>query len=140
MRCVEAWASGEFGHAVLGDARRTRRLIQVAAEVARHPAGTVTRACRSSATREGAFRLLEKRAILSQDVGRAAETAGAGRCTGQKLVVVAVDATSLSLTDRGGEKGLGAVGSWSQGSRGLHAMTALAVDALGSTLGVCAQH
>jgi hypothetical protein len=50
-----------------------------------------------------------------------------------------VDATSLTIADDGDLKGLGAVGTWAQGSRGLHAMTALVVAQSGATLGICAQ-
>jgi hypothetical protein len=55
-------------------------------------------------------------------------------------VVVPVDATSLTLTDRTGRKGLGAVGSWAQRGRGVHVMTALAVAVDGTPLGLCGQH
>jgi hypothetical protein len=50
-----------------------------------------------------------------------------------------VDATSLKLTDMTGRKGLGAVGNWAKGGRGVHAMTALAVANDGTPIGVCAQ-
>lgn len=139
MRCEKAWARSEFGHAELGDKRRSARLVQLAAEVAEHPAGTVTAVCRTAASREGAFRLLESRAVRVEAVRTAAETAGARRCAGHSRVIVAVDATSLSLTDVHGGKQLGGVGSWKQGARGVHVMTALASTVGGATLGLCAQ-
>jgi DDE family transposase len=52
---------------------------------------------------------------------------------------VPVDATSLTLTDKARRKGFGAVGSWRQGSQGVHAMTALAISQEGTALGVAAQ-
>ena len=123
----------------LGDQRRTRRLVQLATEVARRPAGTVTRACASSASREGAFRWLENIAIRPDAVTRAVEEAALQRCRTQRRVYVAIDATSLTVTDEKKAKGLGAVGSWSQGSQGIHAMTALAVSDNGAPLGICGQ-
>ena len=52
---------------------------------------------------------------------------------------VAVDATSLTLTDEQREKDFGAVGAWDKGARGVHAMTALAIAPAGETLGICGQ-
>jgi hypothetical protein len=133
------WAEEEFGKVELGDERRTRRLVRLATEVASRPAGTVTRACASSASREGAFRWLENAAVRPEPVTRAVEEATLKRCRTQRRVYVAIDATSLTITDEKQTKGLGAVGSWSQGSRGVHAMTALAVSDKGVPLGICGQ-
>lgn len=139
MESTQEWAAAEFGGAGLGDVRRVRRLVRLAEEVARRPAGTVTGACSSSASREGAFRLLESPTVKAQSIGEAMCLAGARRCQGKPMVFVPVDATSLTVTDKARGKGLGAVGSWAMGSRGLHAMTALAVSQGGATLGICAQ-
>jgi hypothetical protein len=53
--------------------------------------------------------------------------------------VVAVDATSVNLTDLKLKKQLGSVGSISKGSQGFHAMTALAVTPSGLPLGITGQ-
>ncbi len=139
MRDVQVWAEEEFGRAALGDVRRTKRLVQLASEVAGRPAGTVTKACRSSASREGAFRLLENGEVHAEDVRNAVATATLRRCQSERRVFVPIDATSLTISDDGHEKGLGGVGSWSKGARGAHVMTALAVTSDGTTLGVCGQ-
>src|SRR5690348_4648256 len=99
MADVQRWAESEFGQVELGDRRRTRRLVQLAAEVASRPAGTVTRACASSASREGAFRWLENAAVHHEPVVRAVEKAAVRRCRGQRRVYVPIDATSLTVTD-----------------------------------------
>ncbi|MDC3962438.1 IS4/Tn5 family transposase DNA-binding protein, partial [Polyangium jinanense] len=39
---AEAWAEEEFGHADLGDKRRTRRLTRMAAQAALFPSGKVS--------------------------------------------------------------------------------------------------
>jgi hypothetical protein len=139
MDQAQRWAEEEFGQARLGDVRRTRRLVLLGAELARQPAGTVTRACASSASREGAFRWLESNAVRVEPVRNSLVQAALERCAGQKLVYVSVDGTSLTLTDRSGEKGLGAVSSWSSPSRGLQAMTAFAVGSDGCPIGICGQ-
>lgn len=139
MRCTQAWAEAQFGQAELGDRRRTARLVRLAAEVAEHPTGTVAGSCRTSASREGAFRLLESSVVRAEQVCAAAGKAGASRCVGYQRVVVGVDATSLSLTDQHRGRGFGAVGTWRQGRRGVHATTALAMAADGTTLGIVDQ-
>jgi hypothetical protein len=133
------WAEEQFGRAQLGDRRRTQRLVVLGAELARQPAGTVTRACATSASREGAFRWLESGAVRVEPVREALVQATLERCTEQSLVYVSIDGTSLTLTDKTGTKGMGAVGSWSMGSRGMHAMTAFAVAADGCPIGICGQ-
>jgi hypothetical protein len=83
--------------------------------------------------------LLESVSVKAEAIGDAVHASTASRCRDSKLVFVPVDATSLTVTDKTRNKGLGAVGSWTHGSRGVHAMTALAVAEDGSTLGICAQ-
>jgi hypothetical protein len=61
------------------------------------------------------------------------------RCDGHKRVFVPVDGTSLRITDKKAEKGLGAIGRWGSALRGAHVMSALAVDDDGHTLGLVAQ-
>jgi hypothetical protein len=139
MRDAMTWAEAEFGRADVGDVRRTRRLVQMAAEVARRPAGTVTKACASSASREGAFRLLENDCVRPDAVRLAMEEATVSRCKGQQLVYVPIDGSSLTITDETEGKGLGAVGTWAQRARGVQTMTALALTAQGSPIGICAQ-
>ena len=52
------WAHQTFGHAELGNRKRTRRLVAMAARLAAEPSGTVTGSFADSASREGAFRWL----------------------------------------------------------------------------------
>lgn len=139
MQSTYVWAREEFGEAELGDQRRTRRLVAMAGEVAATPAGTVTRACGSSASREGAFRLLENRAVGPEAVRRCVHSATARRCKEHNFVFVAVDGTSLHVTDRKGTKGVGSIGAVYKGARGIQVMTALAVASDGSPLGTAAQ-
>jgi hypothetical protein len=139
MRDAKVWAEEQFGHAELGDVRRTKRLVQLAAEVAGKPAGMVTRACHSSSSREGAFRLLESSHVHPEGVREAVESATRRRCKRERRVIVPIDSSSLTITDDGHDKGLGGVGSWGQGARGVHVMTALALTASGAPLGVCGQ-
>jgi hypothetical protein len=139
MRDSRSWAEAEFGHAELGDVRRTARLVDLAAEVAARPAGTVLKACTSSASREGAFRLLENDAVHPSAVCEAMTQATRLKCRREQTVIVPIDGTSLNLTDNARVKNLGAVGAWSRGSQGVHVMTAVALTSEGCALGICEQ-
>lgn len=139
MESTVKWAREEFGSAELGDGRRTRRLVAVAAEVARRPAGTVTRVCSSSASREGAFRLLENGAVRAGAILRSVQQATGRRCADQQTLFVAVDGTSLHITDSRKSKGIGCIGSRHRGARGLQVMTALAINHQGAPLGIAGQ-
>jgi Transposase DNA-binding/Transposase DDE domain len=139
MRSTCSWAAEEFGEAKLGDKRRTRRLVALAAEVAWAPAGTVTRACSSSASREGAFRLLENPAVGPNAIRRCVQAATVRRCPQSQPVIVAVDGTSLRITDKGRTKGIGPIGSLHRGAQGVQVMTAFAVTPDGAPLGIAAQ-
>jgi hypothetical protein len=83
--------------------------------------------------------LLENVSIRPDAIQTAMQQATARRCAKTELAIIAVDATSLAVTDETHTKGLGAVGAWSQGARGVHAMSALAVSGDGTTLGICGQ-
>lgn len=136
----ESWALDTFGGANLGDARRTQRLVQLASEVARRPTGVVSKACESSASREGAFRFLENDAVHWDAVFRGVRDQALRACAAHARVYVPVDGTTVRLSDRTGSKDVGAIGAWHMGARGVHAFTAFAVSSDGDSLGVCGAH
>ena len=133
------WAREQFGAAELGDRRRVDRLVRLAAKAASAPAGTVTAVVETSAEREGAFRLLESERVSSQAVAAAVEAATMRQCSGRAAVYVAIDGSSLALTDQSGRRDVGQVGNWSQHGRGLQVASALAVSLDGTPIGLCGQ-
>jgi len=139
MGSSRQWSEAQFGDADLGDVRRTARLVELAGEVASRPAGTVMKSCASSASREGAFRLLENNSVRPDAVREAMQRAGARACRDLQQVVVPIDSTSLSLREGIRKKGIGAVGRWDRGARGIHVMSALALTSDGVPLGICGQ-
>ena len=136
--CAETWAAETFGDAVLGDERRTVRLVAMARRAAESPRGTVTGVFPTSAEREGAFRFLESRAISADAVAAAAMRATARRCRSERIAYVPVDSTSLTLTDNAEKRELGRVGTRFS-ARGLQVMNALAVDVNGAAIGLLDQ-
>ena len=101
----------------------------MATGAASQPAGKVTEVFSDAASREGAFRFLESKEIGERVLQRAVRKATLDRCgrSGDRVVIVPIDATTISLTERTAQKGFGQVGVWSAHGRGLHVMSALAL-------------
>jgi hypothetical protein len=135
------WAVEEFARCELRDVRHVKRLIRMATGAASQPAGKVTEVFSDLASREGAFRFLESKEIEERDLRHAVRNATLDRCgrTGDRVVIVPVDATTISLTERTAQKGFGQVGVWSARGRGLHVMSALALTTAGVPIGLCEQ-
>jgi Transposase DNA-binding/Transposase DDE domain len=135
-----AWAQEEFGGAQLGDARRRRRLMAVAAQAARRPSGMVTGVFTTPAQREAAYRLMGKESTSCRELAASAHAAAARRCVGHTDIIVPLDGSSLNLSDPAGLRGLGPVGTRASGAQGILVMTALALDPRGTPLGLLDQH
>jgi len=136
---VMAWASEEFGQADLGDARRTARLVRMGAAVARSPAGKVSAVFTEDAELQGAYDWLESPQVPVDGVELGVGQAVARRCAEQEHIFVAVDGSSLAFVDRKGARGLGAVGTYAGGARGLKVISALAMSSAGVPIGLIRQ-
>jgi hypothetical protein len=134
-----AWAQEEFGRARLGDARRTARLVEMAREAAVRPAGHISEVFLTGAERQGAYDLLGNPAVRVEALQEAAATACAARSAEHPFVLVPVDGTSLTLTDRSRAKDFGGIGPDQHGARGLKVIGAIAVSPEGVPLGIMAQ-
>jgi len=134
-----SWAEEVFGHADLGDSRRTRRLVRIAAEAAVRPGGRVLHVCRTSASRQGAYDFLSNTSIAPADVQAAVTKATALGCEGEKFCFVVLDSTALTLTDWGRRKDFGANGPTRFGKRGLQLVNAYALSPNGTPIGLIGQ-
>jgi hypothetical protein len=137
---AERWALHTFGRARLGDPRRVRRLVEIAAAVVRQPGGTVTATQRTAAAREGAFRFLESKRVDTKQVGEAVHETAALDCVPFARVFVVLDQTDLTFVDRRGVRGLGPVLMRNcDALRSAHVMNALALGPDGVPVGVLDQ-
>jgi hypothetical protein len=139
MTQTMGWAKGEFGAAGLGDVRRTRRLIMMAAAVARAPSGKVSSVFNRTKEREGAYDFLESPQVEAGAIAASIFAATAVRSRGLAYAYVVIDGSSLSLSDAKGTKGFGPVGTRTKKANGLVANTALAVSDSGTPLGIIDQ-
>jgi hypothetical protein len=139
MTLAARWAQEEFGAALLGDVRRARRLVQMAARAAAAPSGKVSAVFERSKEREGAYDFLESAQVRPEALAESVFGATAKRATGLGYAYVVIDGSSLSLTDAKGTKGFGPVGTRTQRVQGLMVNSALAVSGDGTPLGLIDQ-
>ncbi len=132
----QAWATREFEKTETGDARRTARLVQMAAQVAAKPRGKLTQVFSEPAQRQAAYKLLEKGHVQQQALVRAAAGAAWKRVQGEKLALVAVDGCTLTLpaAQVGDGKGYGPVGTAGVKAAGVEASNAVLVSLKGSVV------
>jgi len=138
-----AWAEASFGGAQLGDLRRTKRLVGVAASFAQHTGASIPAACGASAAAvEGAYRFARNEAVAPTDIAAAgfAATAKLLKKLKPKVLLAPEDSTVLSYEHDVGD--LGDVGGPdSSTTRGIWAHSAILVDPKTErTLGLVAQH
>jgi hypothetical protein len=138
-RTTERWAREEFGTAKLGDVRRTRRLQVIASGAAERPAGKVSVVFDRMEQREGAYDFLESEHVTAAAVAESMFAATVQRARGERAVYVVIDLSSLTLTDVGGGKGFGPIGSPNRAVRGLMVANGLAVSCDGVPLGLVDQ-
>ena len=130
------WADQEFGHAELGDRRRTSRLKKMAAQAALFPSGKVSEVYQDDAARQAAYDFIESPHLQHEPISFAMGMATARRCAEDPFVFIAVDGSSLTLTDLAKSKDFGAVGSYTRGARGLKVICALAISPEGVPCGL----
>ena len=66
-----AWANEVFGGAKLGDLRRAKRLVIVAASLAEHTGKSIPAACKTGAAVEGAYRFARNSAVDPAEIAAA---------------------------------------------------------------------
>jgi hypothetical protein len=134
------WHEQEFGRASLGDPRRTRRVVEMAAQLLANPDGRISVAFEKGAKREAAYRFVENDHVEPAELNRARALACAVRMEAMGgYIIVAVDQTSLVAHDKQGVRGFGPIGAREMRVRGVQVMSALAMTPEGMPLGLLDQ-
>jgi hypothetical protein len=118
------WACLHFGTARLGDARRTRRLVRFAADMAEDPAASIPRICEDWADTKAVYQLFARPAVTFEAVCRPHFDLR-HQARGQRLLVLN-DTTQLGFGRYRRTKGLGPLGNGSD--RGLLLHSGLLID------------
>jgi hypothetical protein len=135
----EGFGEMNFGHATLGDKRRTKRLVKLADQMCMRPGGTLPQKLRNPADLQALYRLMDK-----DDVTHEAILDAHRQTTLQRIkqlegpVLVLHDTTELKYTTRKSLTNLGQIGNGNQ--RGYITHNSLAVDPeTRDVIGLCNQ-
>lgn len=133
---TKEWAEQQFSHCELGDGRRTKRLIQVAQQVANHPSGSFPDQIESWGDLKAAYRLFAADGVTLEAIAgphwRQTRNVGPGR------YLVLCDTTEIDFGYHREIEGLSPIGNGS--GRGFLLHNALLVEAQSKALvGVAGQ-
>jgi len=125
----EPWAQHEFEFAQLGDQRRTKRLVKVAAGLAANPGGTLPQAFPQWPELKAAYRLMDQPGVTFEHViaPHLARTREACRQPGEYLIIE--DTTDLDFTHHPATEDLGVIGDGHGRGFALHSALAVRVEA-----------
>lgn len=125
-----AWSQAMFGSSELGDARRTKRLVDVGARLAERTGASLSKCCEGEAAAlQGSYRLINNDEVAPEAIGRAGFEQVAGRTRAGSGVLLAVQDTSSVSYGHEVAGQLGPVGTKRQARhRGYLVHTTLLVD------------
>jgi len=132
-----SWAVTEFADADLGDARRTRRLVELATAFAQRPSASLPQACGHRAMLKAAYRFFDNEAIDSQAIVASHVVATSDRLARVPRVLGVQDTTELDWTAHPATTGLGPLAH--PAHQGLLVYTTLALTPERLPLGLLAQ-
>ena len=131
-----AWALAEFGHAELGDDRRTDRLLMIATAFAQQPTAPIPQACGPAPATQGAYRFFENDDIDPEAIRDAHQQATLERVRQLPIVLAVQDTSSLNYSTHPQTEGLGPIGTRQQNILGLLLHSTLALTPSGQPLGL----
>ena len=131
-----AWAITEFGHAELGDERRTERLLMIATAFAQQPTAPIPQACGPGPATQGAYRFFENDDIDPEAIRDAHHQSTLERVRLAPVVLALQDTSSLNYSTHPQTEGLGPIGTRRQKIIGLLLHSTLAVTPSGQPLGL----
>jgi hypothetical protein len=130
------WVHREFGGAPLGDRRLERRLLGIADAFAARPTAAIPQACGSWAAAKAAYRFFDHESTTMDRLLEPHRGATVERMRGEPVVLIVQDTTSLNYTTRPDMQGIGPIGSWANGPRGLMLHNTMAFRPDGLALGL----
>ena len=129
------WALHEFGHAQLGDERRTQRLTMIATAFAQQPTASIPQAMPDWAAAKGTYRFFATEDIPASAIREAHHQATLQRVQDHPVILAVQDTTTLNYSTHPQTQGLGSIGSHSPKTVGLIMHSTLAITPTGVPLG-----
>ena len=136
---VQSWSENTFGKCALGDARRTMRLVKMAASLAKSIGQSVVKSIDDESQVEGAYRLLRNAQVVSEDIAEGGFCATAALVKNAGTLLALEDTTSLNFRHAVAEE-LGYIGPPRQKKKGMQVHSVLLLKAESQeTLGLIEQ-
>lgn len=134
-----SFAQANFGHAQLGDKRRTKRMVKLVDQMCQRPGGTLPQKFRSPADLQAFYRLMANDNVTHQAILDAHREVTFQRMRDSESVTLVIhDATELEYSTRKSLKKLGQIGNGKR--RGFITQNSLAVDSQSKeAFGLCNQ-
>jgi len=133
------WSQTTFSHCNLGDIRRTKRLINMAASLARNIGQSIVKSMDNDSEVEGAYRLLRNPNVSGAEIAEGGFLATSALAQKEELLLALEDTTSLNFC-HGVSEELGYIGPPSQKKKGMQVHSILLVNAKSKeTLGLIEQ-
>lgn len=129
LLCAEKWAEAEFCGADLGDSRRSRRLVKVAAQLARNPRGSLHGSLSNWADLLAGYRLLTSDSVTLESATAVHRGQVLKACGESSDVLLIEDTTSLNYNSLKATESLGWIGD--KNCRGLYLHTTMALGIAG---------
>jgi hypothetical protein len=123
----QGWAQLQFSQAQLGDVRRTRRLVMLAAMMAGNSSGSIPQQTGGGADMKAAYRLFAADGVTHTAVCQPHFESTRQAAGMVPLVFLVQDTMILNFTSHSSCEGLGPIAN-REGLRGLHQQNVLAVD------------
>ncbi len=133
---VTAWATRELGHAALGDARLTQRLVKLVSALSQEPATSIPDACGSWSDTKAAYRFFDNDSVTADAITAAHRHATLTRVREHAVILAVQDTTSFNFTLHRQTQGMGPIGE--AGFVGFFLHSCLAVSTAGVPLGILA--
>jgi transposase-like protein/transposase Tn5 family protein/DDE family transposase len=122
----EVWAEQQFGTVELGDPRRTRRLVQIAARMLRRPQAPLPQQLRRGKQLKAAYRLWRQRALTHARIQGPHWAQTRATAARERVTLFVHDSTAIDHTAHPETDGLGRISPKGY-ERGYHLHTTLAV-------------
>lgn len=135
----QLWAAQIASHAELPDARLNARLAQVLSVLAAKPLDSIPQAAGDWRQAKPIYRFLENKRVTQTGLLQPIADATAQACSGQAVIYLVQDSTSVNYSSLTSTPGLGTLND-SPTARGIHLHSALALRGDGTPLGLLDLH
>lgn len=135
---LDSWAEEEFCTAKLGDARRTRRLIELAHAFGQRPSASLPDAAQDPAMLKAAYRFFDTADVDPDEILASHTRSTHDRCASVPVILAVEDTTELDWSHHPATTGLGPIHTKKHRGLLLHSTVAFTPEAV--PLGILHEH